>query len=112
MERKKQITITLPKRAKKAESDEDETEGVSGAVFNEDYSDLHLKPNYESKPLWVCPDGKIIVEAFSPLISQAQDFLITIAEPVTRPKYIHEYRLTAYSLYAAVRFCSLIIVLE
>lgn len=32
----------------------------------------------------------------------AQDFLVAIAEPVCRPTHIHEYKLTAYSLYAAV----------
>lgn len=30
------------------------------------------------------------------------DFLIAIAEPVSRPEHIHEYILTCYSLYAAV----------
>ncbi|KAG4306495.1 hypothetical protein PORY_000483 [Pneumocystis oryctolagi] len=64
---------------------------------------LTLKPDHESRPLWINPcDGKIILEAFSPLAEQAQDFLITIAEPVSRPIHIHEYQLTAYSLYAAV----------
>ena len=33
---------------------------------------------------------------------QAHDFLIAIAEPICRPVNIHEYRLTPYSLYAAV----------
>jgi DNA excision repair protein ERCC-3 len=42
------------------------------------------------------------LEAFSPLYRDATDFLIAIAEPVSRPTYIHEYILTPYSLYAAV----------
>lgn len=74
-------------------------------IFGEnDFSSvLMLKPDHESRPLWINPyDGKIILEAFSPLAEQAKDFLITIAEPVSRPIHIHEYRLTAYSLYAAV----------
>ncbi|EMR10265.1 hypothetical protein PNEG_01530 [Pneumocystis murina B123] len=74
-------------------------------IFGEnDFSSvLKLKSDHESRPLWINPyDGKIILEAFSPLAEQAQDFLITIAEPVSRPIHIHEYRLTAYSLYAAV----------
>ncbi len=33
---------------------------------------------------------------------QAYDFLIAIAEPVCRPALMHEYKLTPYSLYAAV----------
>ena len=32
----------------------------------------------------------------------ATEFLIAIAEPVSRPTYIHEYVLTPYSLYAAM----------
>jgi len=32
----------------------------------------------------------------------AHDFLIAISEPVCRPELIHEYKLTSYSLYAAV----------
>lgn len=31
----------------------------------------------------------------------ATDFLVAIAEPISRPTFIHEYRLTKYSLYAA-----------
>ena len=34
--------------------------------------------------------------------SPLSDFLIAIAEPLTRPDSIHEYRLTPHSLYAAV----------
>lgn len=48
------------------------------------------------------PDGHIFLETFSPLYRHAHDFLIAIAEPVSRPEHIHEYKLTAYSLYAAV----------
>uniref|UniRef100_A0A8B9DAZ7 General transcription and DNA repair factor IIH helicase/translocase subunit XPB n=1 Tax=Anser cygnoides TaxID=8845 RepID=A0A8B9DAZ7_ANSCY len=48
------------------------------------------------------PDGHIFLEAFSPVYKYAQDFLVAIAEPVCRPTHIHEYKLTAYSLYAAV----------
>jgi len=41
------------------------------------------------------------LEAFSPEYKNATDFLIAIAEPVSRPSHIHEYKLTKYSLYAA-----------
>lgn len=33
---------------------------------------------------------------------QAYDFLVAISEPVSRPEFVHEYKLTPYSLYAAV----------
>ncbi|XP_043541454.1 general transcription and DNA repair factor IIH helicase subunit XPB-like [Chiloscyllium plagiosum] len=48
------------------------------------------------------PDGHVFLEAFSPVYKYAQDFLVAIAEPVCRPTHTHEYKLTAYSLYAAV----------
>lgn len=74
------------------------------ALFGKhDYSYLKLKPDHASRPLWINPDdGRIILESFSPLAEQAQDFLVTIAEPISRPSHIHEYKITAYSLYAAV----------
>ena len=63
----------------------------------------------------MAPDGLIYLESFSPVYKKAHDFLIAIAEvcafivrinsalqPVCRPEHIHEYQLTAYSLYAAV----------
>ena len=52
--------------------------------------------------MWVCPNKRIYLETFSPIYKQAQDFLIAIAEPVCRPECVHEYSLTAHSLYAAV----------
>ncbi|XP_063363104.1 general transcription and DNA repair factor IIH helicase subunit XPB isoform X1 [Cydia amplana] len=65
-------------------------------------SQMALKPDNASRPLWVAPNGHIFLEAFSPVYKHAHDFLIAIAEPVCRPHHIHEYKLTAYSLYAAV----------
>lgn len=68
-----------------------------------DYRDqLKLRDDAASRPLWVAPDGHIFLETFSPVYKHAQDFLIAISEPVSRPEYIQEYKLTSYSLYAAV----------
>lgn len=68
-----------------------------------DYTNLILKPDHASRPLWIdALSGHIILEAFSPIAEQAQDFLVAIAEPVSRPMFVHEYKLTPYSLYAAV----------
>ncbi|CAH0398779.1 unnamed protein product [Chilo suppressalis] len=100
--------------------DDDNTEnvGVPGAALQDaekndqvpedefgakDYrSQMTLKQDNASRPLWVAPNGHIFLEAFSPVYKHAHDFLIAIAEPVCRPQHIHEYKLTAYSLYAAV----------
>lgn len=64
---------------------------------------LRLKPDHENRPLWVdAKKARITLESFSPLAAQAQDFLTTIAEPLSRPSFLHEYALTVHSLYAAV----------
>lgn len=77
---------------------------ILGAADEEfhDFSDLELKPDHQNRPLWVCPDGRVFLETFSPVYKQAYDFLIAVAEPVSRPECIHEYMLTPHSLYAAV----------
>lgn len=56
--------------------------------MDQDFSWLHLKPDHQSRPLWISPeDGHIILEAFSPIAEQAQDFLTAISEPVSRYVY-------------------------
>jgi len=58
---------------------------VSHIFMDQDFSWLHLKPDHPSRPLWISPDdGHIILEAFSPIAEQAQDFLVAISEPVSR----------------------------
>ena len=64
--------------------------------------EMDLRPDHSNRPLWVAPNGHIFLEAFSPVYRHAHDFLIAISEPVCRPEHIHEYKLTSYSLYAAV----------
>lgn len=63
--------------------------------------EIKLKNNHNEYPFWVNSDGKIILETFSPFFKQATDFLIAISEPISRPQYMHEYKITSYSLYAA-----------
>ncbi|WFD38939.1 DNA helicase [Malassezia japonica] len=73
------------------------------SIVRRDFSRMPLKIDHNSRPLWISPDdGHIILEGFNTLAEQAQDFLIAIAEPVSRPSFVHEYKLTPYSLYAAV----------
>ncbi|XP_042388705.1 general transcription and DNA repair factor IIH helicase subunit XPB1-like isoform X2 [Zingiber officinale] len=71
-------------------------------IKTREFTNLELKPDHANRPIWACPDGRIFLETFSPFYKQAYDFLIAIAEPVTRPELIHEYNLTPHSLYAAV----------
>jgi len=73
-----------------------------GSSIGADFSNLTLKPDHIQRPCWTCPDGNIYLEAFHDLYTQAYDFLVAISEPVARPEFIHKYKLTPYSLYAAV----------
>lgn len=87
-----------------SEGEAEEGAYVLGAEDTEfhDFSQLELKVDHANRPLWVCPDGRVFLETFSPVYKQAYDFLIAIAEPVSRPECIHEYVLTPHSLYASV----------
>lgn len=53
-------------------------------MFPTDLSDFQLKPDHASRPLWIDEKGVIIMEGFSPIAEQAQDFLVAVAEPVSR----------------------------
>jgi len=77
-------------------ADEEEEVGLR------DFSSLTLKPDHAQRPLWVCPDGAVFLEASGSLYAAAYDFLVAVAEPVARPEHVHQYKLTPHSLYAAV----------
>jgi len=90
----------VPKAASRVIIDDEFAKGEFGGA---DYTKrLALREDHDARPIWVAPDGHIFLETFSPVYKHAHDFLITIAEPVSRPENVHEYKLTAYSLYAAV----------
>lgn len=92
----------IPSAAKKNVESEDQG-SIEDEYGAKDYrSQMILKSDHESRPLWVAPNGHIFLESFSPVYRHAHDFLIAISEPVCRPEHVHEYKLTAYSLYAAV----------
>jgi len=58
---------------------------ISHIFTDHDFSWLHLKNDHASRPLWISPnDGHIILEGFSPIAEQAQDFLVAISEPDSR----------------------------
>ena len=46
-----------------------------------DYTDLKSQPTHKDAPLWVCPNGDIYLEAYSPFYQQAKEFLQQCAEP-------------------------------
>ncbi|KAJ3279262.1 hypothetical protein HDU79_000745 [Rhizoclosmatium sp. JEL0117] len=88
------------------EKDEGSKSRDSPSASNEPPASLALaivqNPDAVRRPLWVSEEGRIFLEAFHPLAEKASDFLVSIAEPVSRPARIHEYKLTIYTLYAAV----------
>lgn len=67
-----------------------------------DNSSLEIKQDGFMRPLWVASNGRITMEAFGPLYDQAKEFLLVVAEPLSRLSHFHEYRITEFSLYAAI----------
>jgi hypothetical protein len=58
---------------------------VARIFRGKDWSNLKLKADHASRPLWILPEDRtLILEAFSPIAEQAQDFLVAISEPVSR----------------------------
>ena len=95
------MSVESLKRRGKGPAKPTKETALNGGFNNLSY--LDLKPDHEKRPLWVdAKTDKIILENFSPFASRAKDFLTTIAEPLSRPAYLHEYRLTSNSLYAAI----------
>lgn len=60
-----------------------------------------MKEDFDNCPLWVMYNGLIVLEMFRKNSLQASNFLVAISEPVSRTENMHEYQITAYSLYAA-----------
>ena len=90
-------------KSKKVSTAVEARDSASHHFGEHDFSYLSLKPDHDNRPLWIDPQkGRIILESFSPLATHAQDFLTTVAEPASRPQFLHEYKLTPHSLYAAV----------
>lgn len=90
----------LPSSAKRSIEETTTNRDEYGAA---DYrGELTLKADHLSRPLYLASDGHIFLEAFSPVYKHAHDFLIAISEPICRPIHMHEFKLTPYSLYAAV----------
>ncbi len=46
-----------------------------------DYTYLKPQNQHREAPLWVCPNGDIYLEAYSPFYKKAKEFLQQVAEP-------------------------------
>lgn len=74
------------------------------SLEKEEIAESHenLKTDHLKRPLWISIEGHVFLETFSENGKFAQEFLSIISEPISRPTFIHEYKITPYSLYAAV----------
>ena len=50
---------------------------------------MELRDDHEQRPMWVCSDGAVFLETFSPIYKAASDFLVAIAEPIQRYLFLH-----------------------
>lgn len=100
------LTVTAKGVSATGARDGQDDKGTDGSAQTTDIRSLCIKADHSVRPIWVVADAisgdiRIFLETNSPFFQQAYDFLIMIAEPVSRPEHIHEYKLTAASLYAA-----------
>ena len=79
----------------------DQSEESENVILRDD---VIMRPGHENRPLWVCHDGRIYFEAglYPEIASPVSEFLVAIAEPICRPKYIQQFQITVFSLYAAI----------
>lgn len=56
-----------------------------------DMSQIDMPAHKKNRPMLLCKDLTIIVESFNPLYKIALEFLMSIAEPISRSEHIHEY---------------------
>jgi hypothetical protein len=45
---------------------------IGGNYATTDYSSLTLKGDHFNRPLWVCSDGRIFLETYSPIYKQVR----------------------------------------
>lgn len=58
---------------------------VIGAGYKkDDYSELALKRDHYNRPLWVCSDGRIFLETYSPIYKQVHGLTMALL-PVLLP---------------------------
>ena len=70
------------------------------AEQEKDFREMKLSAAHSPKPFWLLPDGRIVLDSSSPVYREASDFLVAISEPKCRTKFLEEYQLTHFSLYA------------
>lgn len=64
--------------------------------FRDYGAELQMKADHTHRPLWVCKDGCILLEMFSVASRQANELLLTIAEPICRGDFVHEFQVRLF----------------
>ena len=63
---------------------------------------IRYKPNHENLPIVILPSHTLLVFTDCPTYKKIYPYLISFSEPVYRPKVLHEYKITKFSLYTAM----------
>lgn len=63
---------------------------------------IKYKENHECLPVLIMADHHLLVFTESPIYKKIYPYLISFSEPIYRPKLIHEYKITKFSLYTAM----------
>lgn len=97
----------LPRRTERrhidatANGSEAGEDDASGVVSRDLSVGLTMKSEHSDKPMWITPDGTVVLERFSPYYARAYDLLAAVAEPQSRTEFMQIWHLTETSLHAA-----------
>lgn len=94
--------VPMPEGGFGADEENVGSAGIQMAAAEQDLRHLRLVQDHPKRPLWVLPSGRIVFETFHTRSAEVADFLIAVAEPVSRPELLHEYQITVLSLHAAI----------
>eukprot|EP00915_Cephaloidophora_sp_WS-2016_P005708 GHVH01007569.1.p1 GENE.GHVH01007569.1~~GHVH01007569.1.p1 ORF type:complete len:771 (+),score=91.04 GHVH01007569.1:58-2370(+) len=63
---------------------------------------IEMKADHGNRPVTLLPTCYIMLETFRDISKPCMDFITAIAEPISRPEFVHEFQITVFSLYGAI----------
>ncbi len=63
---------------------------------------IKFRNNHKNYPCVILPDHRILVYTDCKIYKDIYSYLISFSDPIYRPKHIHEYKITKFSLYTAM----------
>ena len=63
---------------------------------------IRYKEEHEHLPLLILSNHHILVFSDCPTYKKIYPYLISFSEPIYRPRVMHEYKITKFSLYTAM----------